>query len=504
MTAGPTKYRDGLIHAGTRLANYLRESDNAEYERKRVFGAVAIRNGELLTVRLEEEQDMAAVYSVGRNASSQWQVRGAGDARGTFRVIGTPLDAISLAPNIVLYGRRLMASVRLFSAPPVDDFAGTEWEQATFEVYRSRRGIEPEGYYALDSITPAFVLGASNFNLQFVPHGWRDVGGTPTFYQGALTTQMGSGGNPAHVFLRDDGTSQALGATLGYGSAIAWYATSTTLAPGVLHKVDRYLRGDGPYFAAPVCVVTRSDDAGATWTAVGSHPLFDTELAAINALDTSAAGLNRSNFNAAARWLRVITAPLSRAVSVVAAVVPYLDGTTLRARVKLGTVAAATGALTGSTVLLDGATPSNADAFLKDLVAVPEGVLVFTRPLTPDAAVWGRPARIQLTTDGATLTDAGEMPLPENRTGWCRALSTRRLVAPGYVDGAHRLFQSVDRGATWTRRAVIAADSRPPQSGENNQMLADFADVVYPRLGSAAVAAFPATPWLTDSRIDHA
>lgn len=501
----PTKYRDGYSSTGRQGALWLAAGDQ-EFSQKRTIDARVTRCGDFIQVFKNPDTDVAAVYSVGRNVGGTWQVRGAANAVGLFQEIGAPLDGVSLLPNLGLYGKGLMYSMRAVAGTPavVQDFAGNDWNKAAFEVFRSRRGVEPEGYYSADAIVPNFLTVPYTHYVETVLPGWRDVAGAPTFYQGLMATQMASGGNPSHLFVRDDGVTQALGATLGYPSSIAWYATGATLAPGVLVKFDRYLRAGTPYFGAPVLVVTKSNDAGATWAAVASHPLVDTELATINALANSGT-TNLTRFNEAAAWLRIHTAPLSRATSVVVAVVPYMDGTTLKSRVKMGTIDSGTGSMTGTTVLLDNATPANADVFFRALMAVPDGVLIFTRPLAPDSNVWSRPARIQITTNGSALADVGTMPLVENRTGTIvRALSERRIVATGYDAGAHRLYQSTDNGATWTRRAVISDSSRPPQTAENGQNLADFADVVYPRQGQAAINALPATPWLTDIRIDHA
>jgi hypothetical protein len=505
----PTKYPDGFSAPGSGAAEHLRRSMGPPYQRKIAGdGSVAIRNGDLFTVIAAHDQDVAAVYSVGRSGDNECQVRGAANAAGAFGLVGAPVDGVSLDPNIRAYGLGLMESVRLVASdtPLLADFNGGQWLQGVFEVLRSRRGIDAEPYVGLDVITNNILTGQGAYVIQFALSGYRDVSGTPTFYSGLCVAQMGAGGNPVHVFVRDDGAGGfAAGATLGYSAAITYYASATTLAPGVLLKFDRYFRLGAPYTAADVLVITKSNDGGATWAVAPTPTLFAAELATVNSLANSGTDPILA-FNAAANWVRVITAPLSRATSVVVAVVPYIVGAnTLRARVKMGTVDSATGAIVGSVTLLDDTTVVLADAFVKDLVAIPEGVLLLTRKEAADVAgIWSEPARVQMTVDGVNLTDVGYLPLPENRTGQVRALSARRLIVPVYDDGAHRLLSSVDGGATWMRRAVISNNSRPPQPSEQFQNLADFADVVFPRLGDRPANPLPATPWLTDIRIDHA
>lgn len=503
----PTKYLDGFSGPGSGAAEHLRRTLGPAYQRRQTMdGAKAIRNGDLFTV-IGPRNDVAAVFSIGRNAAGVWQVRGAANAAGSFGLVGAPLDGISMDPNLWHYGRGLMQSLHFVASPMplVDDFAGGQWLQAVYEDFRSRRGITPEPYYSIDVITNNILTARGAYAIVFAQSGYRDVSGTPTFYSGACVAQMGAGGNPVHTFLRDDGKGGfALGATLGYPAAITYYATVVTLAPGVLMKFDRYFRAGAPYTAADVLVITKSTDAGATWATVPTPTLFATELATINSLPNSGT-TNLNNFNEAAGWVRVITAPLSRAQSVVLAVAPYLDGATLKARVKMGLVDVATGLISGTSVLLDNVSPLLADTYLKDVLALPDRVLVLTRFVAPDiSGIWPQPARVRSTTDGVALADVGNLPLAENHTGTVRALSEQRLVVPVYDEGAHRLLQSLDAGATWTRRAVIAADGRPPQPADQFNNLADFGDVVYPRNGDQFVSPWPATPWLTDIRIAHA
>lgn len=493
----PIKFRDGYSSLGRQAAVYFEAQDEPVLTKRR-DDVLVRKNGDFIQVFREQKDDVAAVYAIGRNIGGTWEVRGAANAAGVFSLIGPPQDGVSLLPNGFNYGRGLIGSVRLSagSAPTVDDFNGQAWTAAVFDMTRSRRGIEPEGHYQVDAISPNFILGASSFVFITIPPGYRDVDGTPTFYTGAMVTQMGAGGQPAHRFVVDNGETFGLGATLGYPSAVAFYSTSFVLAPGVLMKMDRYLRAGAPYTTTPAAVFTYSTDAGATWAVAPMPAMCATEIASVETLTTTAPDLDL--FNAAVRVYRLIAAPLSRTTSVVLGVVPYIDAGEVKARVKMGVVDAATYDVTGGTVLFDG-DPAEADLFLKDVLAIDGAVLVFTRPMTPDTDVFSRPARVQKTLDGAALTDVGYLPFIERRTGVCRAVSRRRLVLPVFDDGAYRLYQSTDVAVTWSARAVIYAGGAAP-AGESN--LVDFADVIYPRQGSAPANPLPATPWLTDIRID--
>jgi hypothetical protein len=65
-------------------------------------------------------------------------------------------------------------------------------------------------------------------------------------------------------------------------------------------------------------------------------------------------------------------------------------------------------------------------------------------------------------------------------------------------DGKYSLYESKDRGKTWTRRATVA--EAPLHS--NNAYLLEFATVVQLRDNNAPADAMPGAPWAGDERKD--
>ena len=497
----PTKYRDGYDATGMHGAVYLRDLLDRPHAQKRTIGARVKKCGDFIEV-FKDKPGLGAIYSVGRNTSGVSQIWGSTTATGDFSYVGLPQDGLSTLSNFVYYGKRLGASVSSHTSlagSSIVDFNGASWNQLAYSVYRGRNGVAPDGYYVVDVVYPAWA-GVFATELQFAASGVYKVGGVNTFYTGASITQMTTGGQPHHMFIVDDGTTFSFGAALGYTNAIPWYGETSTLAPGVLFKVDRYLRSTSPYTLADPFVFTYSSDAGNTWSVAPAQPLIATELATLVALTTSSTDL--TNIVNATNWFKWLTAPLSRTQSVVVTAMPYMSGGSLKSRVKMGVLDATTMTTTGSVVLYDNAAPQDAANFLKCLIATKNGVIVATRPFTPDSSIFSRAAQLQVTTDGVGLTNVGYLPYVETASAPnIRALDTGTLVIPVYdaPTTSYLLMQSKDFGVTWTQRATITTNGIVPPGGLSN--MTDFADIAYIRQGDSFPTEFPATPWLTDIRV---
>ncbi|MNY28861.1 hypothetical protein D3C86_1628650 [compost metagenome] len=95
------------------------------------------------------------------------------------------------------------------------------------------------------------------------------------------------------------------------------------------------------------------------------------------------------------------------------------------------------------------------------------------------------------------------MPFQAGRAGVPLAVSPTQLFMPVYEEETHVLFESKNRGLTWTKRATIstkATEALPGPAGANTGPRS-FGAVVYLRDDGRAKNATPGAPWLSDDRI---
>lgn len=493
------KFRNGPTSEGRQAANWV-QGDSAEFTTRRRGNALVRKAGEFTNIFQKPDLALDGFYVLGDLAGAGTHVLGSATARGTFSDRGlAPDNGGFVLSELGFYGKGWGSVLKNGSSAVYLDFDDDPATVFSNTLARTRDGRALTDLYAYNPVIP----NEADTTLAFIIRGgYRQVGTTAVFFTGLCFTGLDADLQYIQGFVHDDGTTRTLGGTEFLFNQIGWYATPCVLAPGVILKMDRYLRPlDVDTVISPLdCPGLRfnyTTDGGMGW-ATASDTMFATELATITALDIASPGY----FNDAIENANLRTAPLSRNLSVAIGHVPYIemDGTTpvVKVRVKMGLINTGAGcALSSSTTLYDG-TPEGAKLFLsRDLVGIPDGVLVFTRD-DAGGAEWNAPARIRFTNNGVGFDDRGYMPLPEYRTGAPTGIDTRTLICPMF-DDAYTLYQSKDWGLTWTPRATITEEGVPPTTGQ--LVMGNFSIVTMLRKDDLPANAAPATPWLYDCRV---
>lgn len=500
------KFRNGITSIGRQASNWLQDGQPTFATRRR--GDVLVRkSGDFTNIFQQQGED--GFYSLGRVSGKGTRIVGSPDARGFSDRGPAPAAGGFITSQLGFYGRGRGSVLTSASVGNFLDFDGRPCSVFTYTLARTRTGRRLVDYYGVDSFVP---FGAPESLASLTRGGYWKNGTRDEFYAGMAVPCLLDGGQHVQAYVVDDGASQSFGQTIYYPNQLGWFSDSLHLAPGVLLKMDRYLR---PHYtptsvnaaACPGLSFSYSVDAGRTWAPCSSTNLFDAELDSLRALpiNNTAAVLFNSGVSAA----EVNAAPLSRRHSVVVARVPYINSAgAMKVKVKLGLIDIAAGCSMFETQLLFEGNPEDAGIFAgRAPLAVPGGVLVFTRNVPTENSgrdAWKFPARVRFTPDGTNLVDRAPMPFQESYTGIVCGLDTKVIVCPMW-DGKHSLYQSRDYGQTWSRRAVIASGGVPPNDapapGQEQFSLADFTVLTFLREGDRAANAFPLTPWYTDSRV---
>ncbi|KPU96673.1 hypothetical protein APR50_23125 [Variovorax paradoxus] len=499
------KFRNGPTSLGRQAANWVQDGLPTFSTRRR--GDVVVRKSGDFT-NIFQDQKLDGYYSLGRVAAGGTRIRGSSDAR-TFSDRGPAPEAGGFVTSqLAYYGKGQGGVISNNDVGNFLDFDGRPCRVFTTNLQLTRTGKQLKDHYAVDSFVP--YLGGYAL-VTYTRGGYWQDGAAHKFYAGVAVPILLEDGQHVQAYVTDDGANQAFGDVLYVANQLGWFPDILHLAPGVLLKMDRYLR---PVYsptavnaaACPVLTFTYSMDAGRTWSPCSSTNMFDAEIASMRGIPLNETGAQR--FNQGISDAEITSAPLSRRYSVVVARVPYVDGSNaVRVKVKLGLVDVAAGCSLMETQVLYEGTGEDAGIYAgRAPLAVPGGVLIFTRnipaPLEGRKA-WMYPARVRFTPNGTDLVDRAAMPFKENYTGIVSGLSTKLMVCPMW-DGKHSLYQSADYGQTWSRRGTIARDGLPPNDapapGQEQLSLADFTVVTFLRDNDLPVSAFPLTPWLTDSR----
>ncbi|MGJ3704652.1 hypothetical protein [Variovorax sp. AFSI2.2] len=492
------KFRNGPTSQGRQAANWV-QGDSADFTTRRRGNALVRKAGEFTNIFQKPDLALDGYYVLGDLVGAGTHVLGSATARGTFSDRGlAPDNGGFVLSEVGFYGKGWGSILKNGPSTVYTDFDGDPATVFANTLARTRNGRVLADLYDYNPAVPQEASGTLSF---IVRGGYRYVGTTPTFYTGLTFTGLDGGGQYLQAFVHDDGTTRTLGGTEYLPGQIGWYATPSVLAPGVILKMDRYLRPTDVVttidpLACPGLRFNYTTDGGLGW-ASATDSMFAAELLTITGLDIGHPGY----FNDAIAEANLRTAPLSRTLSVAIGHVPYIemDGTTpvVKVKVKMGLINTGAGcALSASTTLYDGL-PIGAARFLsRDLLAVPEGVLVFTRD-DAGGAEWNAPARIRFTNNGTGFDERGYMPLPEYCTGVPSGIDTKTLICPMF-DGAYNLYQSKDWGATWTLRAAITENGVPPATGL--PVMGNFSLVTMLRKDDLPANAAPATPWLYDCR----
>ncbi|BEP54541.1 hypothetical protein GmRootV118_17850 [Variovorax sp. V118] len=469
---GYGKFRNGPTSLGQQAANWMVD-DKLTFTTRRRGGVVVRKSGEFKNIYQETAED--GFYCLGETLGKGTRILGSANGFNFSDRGPAPVDGGFTVAHVAYYGKGLGSVATNAAAGAYTDFDGKSCSAFTSTLKRTRDGKKLRDYFE----TPIFMPFEVFSTLAVYMRGsyWFD-GSKHTFAAGLHAPVMVAGQH-VQAFIKDDGKGNTeLADTAYFPNQLGWYADAVALAPGVMMKMDRYLR---PHYsgsmvnaaACPGLYFSYSLDAGSTWQSVSSAAMWDDEMATVIGLPTTLFPFARV-FNEAISCARLVAAPLSRRFSVCMAVVPYVvpgDPPRVRAKVKLGLIDAGAGCSMFETVVLFDGDPDDALLFAgRGLLPIPGGVLIFTRDVTSGAHAgddsWRYPARVRLTPNGTDLFERPPMPMKENYTGGITGYSKKVMVCPMW-DGKHSLYKSTDYGLTWVRAGTITATGVPPNDAPN-------------------------------------
>ncbi|RUR68691.1 hypothetical protein EJP67_16640 [Variovorax guangxiensis] len=505
----PVKYRDGFSGQGGKDATFLDTSSTVPYLKKRRFDpetggqVVAHKRGDFLEVTREGTLE-DGFYSIGM-IDGEKRVVGSATARGRFTDRGTFIadDGLLGVDRIRYYGRGLGLDTTSTLLGTATDFDGKPCNAYKLQTYRTRDGRRFVAFYDFTAFAP-FEYGTQ---FTFVPGEVYGPPGARKFQSAYVYQSLDPSGQHYHAFLRDDGTTRVLGDTLYMPNQLATYAAPARIAPGRHVFMGAYLR---PHYsgssvdaaACPGLVFQFTDDAGATWNEASSTELFQEFFDTIQTLPVPSYA---TMFNTAVNACGFYAAPLNASRALAYVVVPYAPNPgadfVLKAKVKLGIIDANARTLLSTLTLFDGEVNAALAFWSGGCVGVEGGAVVVTRPLaTVYTNIQNEPPVLLFTPDGVSIATMPPAPQPNYRIGMVSAIAPGIIVAPMY-DGAHSLFESRDRGATWQKRAVLTDRAAAPVSDVGKFQLEDFAALTFLRRNGQPAGATPGTPWASDSRI---
>lgn len=503
----PVRYRDGFNNQGGVDARYLARNELVPYLKKRRADGqggtvIAHKKGEFLEVTRENVLT-DGFYSLGR-VDGVRRIVGSATARGRFRDRGPALagDGGTELDQLYFYGRGLGLDFTITPLGSFADFDGAPIPGYQIDVYRTRNGRAHTLHYSFEATAP-FGYGTLITPVRGAVYGGA---GARAFQAGFGYQTLLPGGQHAHIFLRDSGDAQTLGATPYLPNQLAGYFLPLRLGPAAFVSMGAYLRptysgSTVDVAACPGLVFSFSSDAGATWSTASSTELFSEFFATVQTLATGLG--NAPVFNEAVNVAGLAVAPLGANIALAYAVVPYMDGSTLKAKVKLGVINLASRTLIATLTLLDG-TPDEAVGFWSGgCFAVEGGAIVMTRPLGTGgyATLHNEKPRMLFTPDGVGVLTQPPMPQENYRTGAPSAIGPNTIAAPMF-DGVHALYESRDRGATWSRRAIFTEEGPAPAPAVGRLALQDFSVLTFLRRENQPANGTPGAPWASDSRIE--
>lgn len=499
-------------NAGRTQAKFLRDQPGEYLQKEAEDGVWAYKQGEFLNVE-NEAQSVDGFYSLGRvTPNFEQRIVGSATARGVFTDRGPAVQDDGpgefTTRQLFFYGRGLGSDYLSESTGTFTDFDGHNNVGYETTVYRTRDGRSMTPYYVTDLTGPVGSdLWATAFFIYPGAH-YRD-GDTLKFQTGWCyrTTVFGQ---HRFFFVQDDGQGNVVFAgPPPVADQIAAYAVPQRIGPKNFVMMETFVR---PRYAVtsidegacPGLRFSFSDDNGTTWTPASStefyQEFFDTVL------DLPAGQLWALPFNNATQAAGFTVVPLTATRALLYGVVPYIEVVSipevtynLKAKVKIGIIDSAARTIISTLTLFDGAINDAGDFWRTSAEAHRGGAVVLERPIRDDGEEWAHPLRIMFTTDGVEYVQIGETPQPSYKVGLLTAVSPTQLFLPMY-DGAHSLYESSDRGATWRKRATLSANGPTPQPN-GSQFLQDFAVVTFLRNNGQPANGSPGTPWVCDARI---
>ncbi len=522
MTDQFPKNRGGWSGPGRTAAYTLAGSgdDQLTWGRKKRFGAEARNKGGHLTVK---KTAVATVldgwYSLGREGGVT-VIRGSNNARD-FTLRGPVPASTSNVPQIIPRGDGSAFALSSFvSVGDVSSVFGNDNPARDVVSYITRDGQSVvnrppirivRGYdgvsYTAGAVLP--VPGA-RFNGKYehaiayttvAPDGQHAIG--VTFDDGENQREVIAAKTDGHLVDLLGFNRIGPGTFIGMGGYVlrrsgrpSWYVPSTA---------------EGFFFFV-------STDGGYTWSRIASADIVSAENVA---LATLAAGeFFYGTYNEATILANMSATPLSRTRALVYIIVgrpePNPDIPTdpyANSRVMYGVADLEAGTVTLNGTLFENGYSASASNYIRyqrsywrwawgTMIAPGGGVLLFFNDNNYSANWTATNLRVYYTTDGS-LTLLGSPPFQVGRMGIWQAVSATKLFSPIY-DGEHSLYESSDRGMTWTKRATIStlATEIFPGTSMIPPAPLSYGALVWLRDNNGLPQnATPGAPWLSDDRI---
>ncbi|GER16677.1 hypothetical protein [Variovorax boronicumulans] len=520
MTDEFPKNRGGWSGPGRTAAYSLAgEGDNSlTWGRKRRFGAEARNKGGHLTVKVDANA-VDGFYSLGTE-DGEAVVRGSTNARGKFFLRGQASASGLGLPQLLSRGNG--AAWTLSSFTYVGDVNTAFGLNRLYRVdsYITRDGKTPTARPPLASVGANDGAG-TRISAAFSTIGARREGRYEhAMCYGALNTD----GDHVIAAAFDDGETQRIVIAAEIPGQIIFPIAFNRLGPST------FLGLGGAFFwrgaavpgydrtGHPGLFFFASTDGGHTWATFPAPAMTAHEQAQYLA-NTGPLGAwelcNRTAMNTGATIV-----PLSRTTALVYAVLsspdeappgPWTPGTRYaNALVRVGVADLEAGTVSLLGTLFDPPFAGLAADYLAlafprwergACIAPGGGALLFFNNADYNANWTTQPTIYQTT--GGPLALVGTMPLQAGRAGVPLAVSPTQLFMSVYDDEAHALFESKNRGLTWTKRATIstkATETLPGPAGANTGPRS-FGAVVYLRDDGRPKNATPGAPWLSDDRI---
>lgn len=500
-------HRDKISFQGDRSARYLEKIDVPYLTHLLPDGTVAKKKVGGTFVTMSGQEDTAS-FALGRIGGAS-RIIGAPAPEGPYRDRGPapqfrPGYTVSVLSN---FGRGYGYTYEFGDATYYTDVHGYLGSFREVSIVQTRDGR------ALDTYLKCFVTnpnGTGYMQLSVSPAGYRMVGGKPTFHRGVAFVTVNGLGQFVPEYIMDDGRGG-----MRYGDPVrnlsqrCWKSDVFPLAPGVLLRLDYYVREPYPdfgydTFACKPYVMSISHDGGATWSDCGLGDIFTDEANSLRELSR----LYTRTFNDCVGDTQLSVAPLSRTQAVFLAVAPYsinLPGKdpVIQAKVKLGTIDINGGSTTNQ-VLFEGSTWIAGGIAGRGVLATDQGAIAMLRQQDSEGSTTSLPAKLHRTTDGASLVEYATMPKLEMHTG-SPSMADRKIMLCTMYDGGgtYSLYKSKDFGVSWGRSAILTANGTEPHPTWDRFSMPDFEAITTLRRNGVSTNTTPGVPWLTDCRVPH-
>lgn len=521
------KDRGPRDHTGHAAVRTIAQDDQFTWLRKRRFGAEARNKGGYLTAQ-GAQNALDGFYSIGDLIGGDVTVFGDSDARGVFSQRGPFMSSTGLTfnqtavlPRFDGWGQTLAAERLGY----VENKQGIGCPLFLMTEYKTYNGLKYESMYGFYFTRATYDIGNEAINGVFhvTPsrHGPPDAQLRESI--GVSGVVMVEGGDFTPFYIRDRyGDDQELIFTPCTEDQYVWDHQVIRLNPTTLVGRVTYMRSEYPVDQAGVPIPNRynnsecpgyefrfSYDNGTTWVDASSAQLFqefDDTVLTLEPEDPETGSQetnDNARFNSCINYIITQFAPISATKAIVYALVPYMDGATLRGKVKIGMCDSAARTITEVQTLMDD-TLDEAWYYMGSQACEPTegGALIVTAPHAPGVSRWRDQPRFGFTPDGVSFAWAPTYPTEGMNIGFFRGFSPREMGMVQYVPGTgFVLMSSKDRGVTWQQRALVSGNGVPPNDFNQQPYLVNFAAVSQLREQGVGANPQPDAPWICDSKL---